>query len=66
MKKNANKDLFLLSIFTLITVTLWIFFELLKTIKTSTVKPNVQEVITPLDSKLNTDIFDIIASKNEY
>ncbi len=50
-----DRDLLLISIFTFITVSLWVFFELVKTTKTTTISPSTQQVLVPLSPKLDTE-----------
>ncbi|MFZ2025437.1 MAG: hypothetical protein WAV51_04085 [Microgenomates group bacterium] len=63
---KSDRDLFLISLFTFITVLSWIFFELVKTTKTSTVSATVNQVITPLTPKLDTDTLDILEQKTKF
>ncbi len=63
---KSDRDLFLISIFTFVTVLSWIFFELVKTTKTSTVSSTVNQVITPLTPKLDTDTLDILEQKTKF
>lgn len=66
MKKESDRDLYLITIFTFITVLLWIYFELVRTTKTSTNSPLVNQLITPLTPKLDTDTLDILTNKKRY
>lgn len=52
---NNDRDLLLVSIFTFLTVSLWVFFELVKTTKTTTVTTSVQKVIAPFTPNIDTD-----------
>ena len=61
-----DQDLLLISIFTFFTITLWVTFELLKTVKTTTVTQTIQEIVVPLDSKIDTDTLTNIANKKVY
>lgn len=61
-----DKDLLLISLFTFLTVGLWIFFELVKTSKTTTVTPIVQQAITPLTPTIDTDILTELEQKQTY
>lgn len=65
MNKN-DRDLLLVAVFTTFTIMLWIFFELVKTTKESTVTRPTQQIVTPLTSKIDTDIFDILAKRNSF
>jgi hypothetical protein len=61
---DSDRDLLLISVFTFLTVSLWVFFELVKTTKTTTITPTVQQVITPFSSTLETDIVDMLEKKS--
>ncbi|MFH0749619.1 MAG: hypothetical protein V1917_01720 [Candidatus Gottesmanbacteria bacterium] len=60
---KSDRDLFLISLFTFVTVLSWIFFELAKTTKTSTVTPTVNQIITPLTPTLDTGTLDMLEQK---
>jgi len=60
---KSDRDLLLISLFTFITVLSWVFFELMKTTKTSTVTTTVNQIITPLTPKLDTDTLDMLEKK---
>ncbi|MFC1626741.1 hypothetical protein ACFL1P_00890 [Patescibacteria group bacterium] len=66
MGKDSDRDILLVSVFTFLTVLSWIFFELVKTAKTTTVKSTVTQVITPLDPKLEKGILNVLEQKNVY
>ena len=66
MKQESDRDLYLITIFTFITVLLWIYFELVRTTKTSTNTAVVNQLITPLTPKLDTDTLDIMTNKKRY
>ncbi len=66
MKQESDRDLYLITVFTFITVLLWIYFELVRTTKTSTNTPVVNQLITPLTPKLDTDTLDILITKKQY
>ncbi len=63
---DNDRDLLLVSVFTFLTVSLWIFFELIKTTKTTTVETNVQQIITPFSSRIDTDILKSLESRKNY
>jgi len=65
-QQQSDRDLLLVSIFTFLTVCCWVFVELAKTVKTSTVTSATQKVITPLNPTLDTGILDILEEKSEY
>jgi len=61
---SKDRDILLLSVFTFITVTLWITFELIKTVKTTTVSSEVQQIVTPLSPKIDTDVLSTLKNRN--
>lgn len=63
---DNDRDLFLISLFTFITVSLWIFFELIKTTKTTTVPQTVTKIITPLTPSIDTDILEQLRTRTTY
>ncbi|HUD19460.1 MAG TPA: hypothetical protein VMR81_03390 [Patescibacteria group bacterium] len=63
---DNDRDLLLISVFTFFTVCLWITFELLKTVKTTTVSATTQQIIIPLSSKIDVDTLSAIANKKVY
>jgi hypothetical protein len=65
-REDSDRDLLLVSIFTFLTVCAWVFFELIKTVKTSTVEYSTQQVIQPLNPKLDTGILDILEQKKRF
>lgn len=66
MKQNNDRDLFLISVFTFITVFLWISFELIKTTKTSTISTSVQQLSAPISSTIDTDTLNVLNSRKQY
>lgn len=63
---DNDRDLLLVSVLTFLTVSLWIFFELVKTTKTTTIETNVQQIITPFSSRIDTDILKSLESRKNY
>jgi len=63
---KSDRDLLLISLFTFLTVLSWIFFELVKTTKTSTVTSTVNQAIMPLTPKLDTGTLDILEQKMKF
>lgn len=61
-----DHDLLLVAIFTTLTIFLWIFFELVKTTTTTTVTRPTQQAITPLTSKIDVDILDVLEKKERF
>lgn len=63
---DKDRDLFLISLFTFLTVFLWVFFELVKTVKTPTTPATVEKIITPFTPKLDIDILTILDNRKKY
>lgn len=64
--QGSDRDLLLISVFTFFTVTLWVFFEVLKTVKTTTVTATTTQIVQPLNPKLDTQTILDIAAKKQY
>ncbi len=66
-KSEANdRDILLVAVFTFLTVSLWIFFELVKTIKTTTVTATVRQVITPFSPTIDTATLTQLSTRRTY
>lgn len=63
---DSDRDLLLISLFTFFTVSAWIFFELVKTTKTTTVPQTVSQILTPLSPSLDNDIFTQLEKRVTY
>lgn len=61
-----ERDLFLISLFTFLTVTSWIFFELVKTTKTTTVPQTIPKILAPLSPTLDTEVFSLLRERVTY
>ncbi len=61
---DEERDLLLVSIFTMLTIFLWVFFELVKTTKTSTIARPVQQVVSPLSSKIDVSILEELEARS--
>ena len=61
-----ERDLFLVSLFTFLTVSSWIFFELVKTTKTTTTPQTVERIVTPLSPTLDTDVLTQLGTRAVY
>ena len=61
-----DRDVFLISLFTFLTVSLWIFFELIKTTKTTTVPQTITKIIAPLTPSIDTDILEQLRARTTY
>lgn len=66
LTEGNDRELLLISVFTFFTVTLWVCFEVLKTVKTTTITPQVTQTVIPLSPTLDSQVFQTIASKKEY
>jgi hypothetical protein len=67
MNKDAtDKDMLLVSVFTFLTVSLWIIFELVKTTKTAVISTTEQFVITPITSKFDIQTLSKIKDRPIY
>lgn len=66
LSPGNDRDLLLISVFTFFTVTLWVFFEVLKTVKTTTVAPQTIQSVVPLSPKLDSQVIQIIETKKQY
>lgn len=60
---SNDRDILLLSVFTFITVSLWIAFELIKTVKTTTVSSQVAQIVTPLSPVIDTEILSTLKNR---
>ncbi len=63
---DDDRDLLLVAVFTTLTILLWIFFELAKTTKETTVTRPLQQAVTPLTSKIDTDILDLLEARSTF
>lgn len=61
---DEDKDLLLIAVFTAITVFLWVFFELVKTTKTSTVARPLQQIVSPLTSKIDVGVLEELEKRS--
>jgi hypothetical protein len=63
---DNDRDLLLVSIFTFVTVSLWVTFELLKTAKTTTIATTTQQIVVPLSPIIDTDTITVITNNKTY
>lgn len=63
---EEDRDLLLISVFTTLTILLWVFFELVQTTKTSTVARPLQKAVLPLSSKIDTSVLDLLGTKQTF
>ncbi len=61
---DEERDLLLVAVFTTLTIFLWVFFELVKTSKTSSVARPLQQIVSPLTSKIDITVLDELESRN--
>jgi hypothetical protein len=61
-----DRDILLIAMFTFLTVFVWIFAELFKTSQTSTIQPATKQIITPLQTKIDTEVFQILNQRKNY
>ncbi len=66
MKKGDDRDLLLISVFTFFTVLVWITFELIKTIKTTTVRGDVQQIVVPFNPSIDTNTIIMVNERRSY
>ena len=61
-----DRDLLLVAIFTMLTVFLWVFFELAKTSQTSTIGLSTQQAITPFSPKIDISTLNVLNERKRY
>ena len=61
-----DKDMLLVAILTFFTVFLWIFFEITKTTKTTTITPQVKEILSPINPDIDYETIDNIKLRQIY
>jgi hypothetical protein len=64
--QGNDRDLVLISVFTFFTVTLWIVFEVLKTVKTTTVSSTTAQIVVPLSPKIDSQTITILENKKVF
>lgn len=63
---RSERDILLVSIFTFITVTAWIYFELVKTTTTSTVSQVTEQMLAPLPKSIDREILTLLEARQTY
>lgn len=63
---REDRDVLLVAIFTTLTVFLWVCFELVQTSKTSTIARPLQQVISPLTSKVDVTILEELEMRKTF
>ncbi len=66
LSEGNDRDLLLISVFTFFTVTLWVFFEVLKTVKTTTLTQQITQTAVPLSPKIDSQLIQTIVNKKSY
>lgn len=61
---NEERDLLLVTVFTTLTIFLWVFFELVKTSKTSSIATPLQQVVSPLTGKIDVTVIDELEKRS--
>lgn len=60
---KSERNLFIISLLTFVTVVSWITFELVKTTRTTTVSASVQQLLTPLTPTIDLDTLNILEGR---
>ncbi|MDO8451903.1 MAG: hypothetical protein Q7S76_03475 [bacterium] len=63
---NNDRQIVLISVFTFITVVMWITFELVKTTKTSTIDTTTKEILAPITSTIDLETFRAVQKRVTY
>ena len=63
---DDDNNLLLIAVFTTLTIFSWIFFELVKTTKTSTVTQSVRSISAPLNAKIDIDVITNLETKQSF
>lgn len=63
---DNDRDILLIAIFTFLTVSIWIFFELTKTSKTQTVASQYTEILAPLDPSLDIETVQLLNQRTSF
>lgn len=66
MSQNSDRDLLLVSVFTFLTVALWVFFEVLKTAKTSTLSATSTQIVAPLSPNIDRTTITTLEQKKAF
>lgn len=63
---DDDNNLLLIAVFTTLTIFSWVFFELVKTTKTSTVTTTTKRITAPLSPKIDIDIITNLETKQSF
>ncbi len=66
VSENSDRDLLLVSVFTFFTVVLWVFFEVLKTAKTSTISASSTQIVAPLSPNIDINTITTLQEKRAF
>ncbi len=61
---DEDRDLLLVAVFTTFTIFLWVFFELVKTSKTSAIANPLQQAVSPLSGKIDVTVFEELEKRS--
>lgn len=64
-KSGVSKDLFILSLLTVLTVLTWIAFDAYRAFKKSDIPKVLQKQMEPLNSQLNTQVLEKLATRTK-
>ena len=63
---RSDRDILLVSVFTFITVITWVYFELVKTVTTSTVSKVTEQMLVPLPKSIDRDTLTLLEERQIY
>lgn len=63
---DNDRDILLIAILTFFTIFAWIFFELAKTTRTSTVTESTQQLLKPINPKIDVETIQILGQRKQY
>jgi hypothetical protein len=63
---DNDRDILLVAIFTCITVSAWIFFELVKTAKTTTLSTNTTQLVKPMQTTIDEKTLTTLSERMVY
>jgi len=65
-EKNTGKDLFIISIITIISITVWVVLDVYLTFQKRDIPTVVKKQMEPLSPKLNTEVLDELEKKQYF
>ncbi len=65
-KKGIKKDLFIIAVITIVTITVWVVLDIFLTFQKSTVPAVTKKLMEPLNPKLNTEVLDELEKKDFF